>query len=96
MKEERLPKDMLHWSPYGRRRGGKPTYKWIAHTKSIMGDLGLEVRDRGTILLWKVKNGNPGKEEEEEEELDSRRSRLGLKRSFEKMTANYLIPCTNN
>jgi hypothetical protein len=62
----KLPKNTLHWLPHGggvgRGGGRRPTYKLKTRAKIIMEDAGLDVIEWENILLWKVKNANPGRD----------------------------------
>jgi hypothetical protein len=44
MEEEILLKNVLLWLPQGRRKGGRPVYKWKTHIKSISEDQVWKIR----------------------------------------------------
>jgi len=45
MEEGRLPKEVMKWSPLGRRKGGRPTLTWVEGTRGLMGEKGLMEED---------------------------------------------------
>ena len=55
MGETRLPKDVMKWSPLGRRKPGRPKLTWAEGIRGLMGENGLmeeEWNDRGN---WRKK-----------------------------------------
>jgi len=45
MEEERLPKEILEWSPPGRRKRVRPELTWAEGIKGLMGGKGLMEED---------------------------------------------------
>ena len=55
MEEARLPKEVMKWSPPGRRKRGRPKLTWAEGIRELMGEKGLmeeEWNDRGN---WRKK-----------------------------------------
>ena len=55
MEEGRLPKEVMKWSPPGRRKRGRPKLTWAEGIRGLMGEKGLteeEWNDRGN---WRKK-----------------------------------------
>ena len=48
MEERRLPKDVMKWSPPGRRKRGRPIATWAEGIRGLMGEKGIN----GRILEW--------------------------------------------
>ena len=42
MEEGRLPKDVMKWSPPGRRKRGRPKLIWAEGIRALMGEKGLQ------------------------------------------------------
>jgi hypothetical protein len=45
MEEGRLPKDVMKWSPLGRRKRGRPKLTWAEGIRGLMGEKGLMEED---------------------------------------------------
>jgi len=45
MEEGRLPKDVVKWSPPGRRKRGRPKLSWAEGIRGLMGEKGLTEKD---------------------------------------------------
>jgi hypothetical protein len=41
MEEGRLPKDVMKWSPPGRRKRGRSKLTWASGIRGLMGETGL-------------------------------------------------------
>jgi len=41
MEEGRLPKEVMKWSPRGRRKRGRPKLTWAEGIRGLMGEKGL-------------------------------------------------------
>jgi len=55
MEEGRLPKEVMNWSPPGRRNRGRPKLNWEEGIRELMGETGLMEEgwnDRGN---WRKK-----------------------------------------
>ena len=55
MEERRLPKEVMKWSPPGRRKRGRPKLTWAEGIRGLMGENGLmedDWKDRGN---WRKK-----------------------------------------
>jgi hypothetical protein len=45
MEEGRLPKQVMKWSPPGRRKWGRPKLTWMEGIRGLMGEKGLVEED---------------------------------------------------
>jgi hypothetical protein len=45
MEEGRLPKEVMNWSPSGRRKRGRPELNWAEGIRGLMGEKGLMEED---------------------------------------------------
>jgi len=45
MEERRLPKEVMKWSPPGRRTQGRPKLTWAEGIRGLMGEKGLMEED---------------------------------------------------
>lgn len=59
MQEHRWPKNIFKWSPGGKRRRGRPCYKWKTHVTNIMVERDLQQGDWEDRERWRLKTTNP-------------------------------------
>ena len=50
MEEGRLPKEVMKWSPPGRRKRGRPKLTWAEGIRGLMGEKGLTL----IVLMWRI------------------------------------------
>jgi len=55
MEEGRLPKEVLKWSPPGRRKRGRPKLTWAEGIRGLMGEKGLMEEDWNDRGNWRKK-----------------------------------------
>ena len=55
MEERRLPKEVMKWSPSGRRNRGRPKLTWAEGIRRQMGQKGLTGEDRNDRGNWRKK-----------------------------------------
>ena len=55
MEEGRLPKEVMKWSPPGRRKRGRPELTWAEGIRGLMGEKGLMEEDWNGRDNWKKK-----------------------------------------
>jgi len=55
MEERRLPKEVMKWSPSGRRNRGRPKLTWAEGIRRRMGQKGLTGEDRNDRGNWRKK-----------------------------------------
>jgi len=55
MEEGRLPKEVMKWSPPGRRTQGRPKLTWAEGIRGLMGEKGLMEEDWNDRGNWKKK-----------------------------------------
>ena len=55
MEGGRLPKQVMKWSPPGRRKRGKPKATWAEGIRGLMGEKGLIEEDLNGRDKWKKK-----------------------------------------
>ena len=55
MEEGRLPKEVMKWSPPGRRKRGRPKLTWAEGIRGLMGEKGLMEEDWKDRDKWKKK-----------------------------------------
>ena len=55
MEEGRLPKEVMKWSPPGRRKRGRPKLTWAEGIRGLMGEKGLMEEDWNDRDKWKKK-----------------------------------------
>ena len=55
MEEGRLPKEVMKWSPPGRRKRGRPKATWAEGIRGLVGGKGLIVEDWKDRDKWKKK-----------------------------------------
>jgi len=53
MAEGRLPKEVMKWSPPGRRRRGRPKLTWAEGISGLMGEKGLTEEDWNDRSNWR-------------------------------------------
>lgn len=58
MPKQRWPRKVTEWSPFGRRRRGRPALSWENYIKSIMAEKGLREGDWENKDFWKQKTAN--------------------------------------
>lgn len=58
MSETRWPKQILQYSPRGKRRRGRPAMKWKSHIANAMEERGLQIGDWNNRQLWKQKTNS--------------------------------------
>jgi hypothetical protein len=51
--EERLPKDVMKWSPPGRRKRGRPNLNWAEGIRGLLGERGLTEEDWNERGNWR-------------------------------------------
>ena len=69
MEEGRLPKEVMKWSPTGRRKRGRPQLTWSEEIRGLMGEKGLMEEDwndrdnrRKKIILLSTRRRKMGKQ----------------------------------
>ena len=55
MGEGRLPKEVMHWRPRGRRKRGRPKLIWAEGIRGLMGEKGLMKEDWNYRGNWRKK-----------------------------------------
>ena len=55
MEEGRLPKEVMKWSPPGRRKRGGPKLTWAEGIRGLMGEKGLMEEDWNDRGNWRKK-----------------------------------------
>jgi hypothetical protein len=55
MEEGRLPKEVIKWSPPGRRKRGRPKLTWAEGIRGLMGEKGLMEEDCNDRSNWRRK-----------------------------------------
>jgi len=55
MEEGRLPKEVMKWSPPGRRKRGRPKLTWAEGIRVLKGEKGLMEEDRNDRDNWRKK-----------------------------------------
>ena len=55
MEEGRLPKEVMKWSPLGRRKRGRPKRTWAEGIRGLMGEKGLMEEDWNDRSNWRMK-----------------------------------------
>jgi len=55
MEEGRLPKEVMKWSPPGRRKRGRPKLACAEGIRGLMGEKGLMEEDRSDRGNWRKK-----------------------------------------
>jgi len=55
MEEGRLPKEIMKWSPPGRRKQGRPKLTWAEGIRVMMGEKGLKEEDWNERGNWSKK-----------------------------------------
>jgi hypothetical protein len=55
MVEGRLPKQVMKWSPPGRRKRGRPKLTWVEGIRGLMGEKGLVEEDWNDRDEWRKK-----------------------------------------
>jgi len=55
MEEGRLPKEVMKWSPPGKRKRGRPKLTWTEGVRGLMGEKGLMGEDRNDRGNWRKK-----------------------------------------
>jgi hypothetical protein len=55
MEEGRLPKQVMKWSPPGRRKRGRPRLTWVEGIRGLMGEKGLVEEDWNDRDEWRKK-----------------------------------------
>jgi hypothetical protein len=53
MEEGRLPKQVMKWSPPGRRKRGRPKLTWVEGIRELMGEKGLVEEDLNDRDEWR-------------------------------------------
>ena len=53
MEEGRLPKEVMKWSPPGRRKQGRPKLTWAQGIRGLMGEKGLLEEDCNDRSNWR-------------------------------------------
>jgi len=53
MEEGRLPKEVMKWSPPGRRKRGRPKATWAERIRGLLGEKGLIEEDWNDRDKWK-------------------------------------------
>jgi hypothetical protein len=53
MEEGRLPKQVVKWSPPGRRKRGRPKLTWVEGIRGLMGEKGLVEEDWNDGDKWR-------------------------------------------
>ena len=52
---QRLPKEVMKWSPPGRRKRGRPKLTWVEGIRRLMGEKGLMEEDWNDRGNWRKK-----------------------------------------
>ena len=55
MEEGRLPKQVMKWSPPGRRKRDRPKLTWLEGIRGLMGEKGLVEEDWNDRDEWRKK-----------------------------------------
>jgi hypothetical protein len=55
MEGGRLPKEVMKWSPPGRRKRGRPKLTWVEGIRGLMGKKGLVEEDCNDRQNWRKK-----------------------------------------
>ena len=55
MEERRLPKEVMKWSPPGRRKPSRPKLTWAEGIRGLMGEKGLMEEDWNDRSTWRKK-----------------------------------------
>ena len=55
MEEGRLPKQVMKWSPPGRRKRDRPKLTWLEGIRGLMGEKGLAEEDWNDRDEWRKK-----------------------------------------
>jgi len=55
MEERRLPKEVMKWSPPGRRKRSRPELTWAEGIRGLMGKKELMEEDRNDRANWRKK-----------------------------------------
>jgi len=55
MEEGRLPKEVMKWSPSGRRKRGRPKLTWTEGIRGLMGEKRLMEECRNDRSNWRKK-----------------------------------------
>ena len=55
MEEGKLPKDVMKWSPPGRRKRGRTKLTWAEGIRGLMGEKGLIEEDWNDRANWRKK-----------------------------------------
>ena len=55
MEKGRLPKQVMKWSPPGRRKRGRPKLTWLEGIRGLMGEKGLVEEDWNDRDEWRKK-----------------------------------------
>jgi len=55
MEEGRFPKEVMKWSPPGRRKRGRPKLTWAEGIRGLMGEKGLMEEDWNDRDNWRKK-----------------------------------------
>ena len=55
MEEGRLPKQVMKWSPPGRRKQDRPKLTWLEGIRGLMGEKGLVEEDWNDRDEWRKK-----------------------------------------
>jgi len=55
IEEGRLPKEVMKWSPPGRRKRGRPKLTWAEGIRGLMGEKGLMEEDWNDRSNWRKK-----------------------------------------
>ena len=55
IEEGRLPKEVMKWSPPGRRKRGRPKLTWAEGIRGLMGEKGLMEEDWNDRRNWRKK-----------------------------------------
>ena len=53
MEEGRFPKEVMKWSPPGRRKPGRPKITWAERIRGLMGEKGLMEEDWNERGNWR-------------------------------------------
>jgi len=55
MEEGRFRKEVMKWSPHGRRKRGRPKRTWAGGTRGLMGEKALTEEDWNDRSSWRKK-----------------------------------------
>jgi hypothetical protein len=55
MEEGRIPKQVMKWSPPGRRKRGRPKLPWVEGIRELMGEKGRVEEDWNDRDEWRKK-----------------------------------------